>query len=161
MSTKLNSIILPNNIINRMKVLLEETKIYRLEYGFDVCGKNNDLIIRNECRGTLCSINLPQQCETGERLIGDYHTHPRPGTGAMSDTDMYDACGLYFSCVGSSYFGQDRITCLIRKPDTNKIDCQKDVLPEDKGDNRKFLLNYNRLRDKYFRQIDILLKGYM
>ena len=48
-----------------MKALLEETKNYRLEYGFDVCcGKNNDLIIRNECRGTLCSINLPQHIKT-------------------------------------------------------------------------------------------------
>ena len=155
MSTKLNSIILQNNIINKMKALLEETKNYRLEYGFDVCGKNNDLIIRNECRGTLCSINLPQLCEAEERLVGNFHTHPR-GPSIMSDTDMYDACGLDFSCIGSSFFDQDRITCLVKKPDANTIDCQKDVIPEGKADTRRFISNYSRLRDKYFRKIDIL-----
>ena len=156
MTIKLNSIILPDNITNKMKALLEKTKNSRLEHGFDVCcDKNNDLVIRNECRGTLCSIDLPQLCEKEERLVGDFHTHPR-GPSIMSDTDMYDACGLDFSCVGSSFFGQDRITCLIRKPDVNTIDCQKDVFPEGKTDTRRFISNYSRLRGKYFRKIDIL-----
>ena len=155
MPTKLNSIILPDNLTNKMKVLLEETKISRLEHGFDVCSKNNDLIIRNVCRGTICSIELPQGCETDERLVGDYHTHPR-GPSIMSDSDMHVACKLDFSCIGSSFFGRDRIKCLVRKSDTNSIDCQKDVIPEVKTDTRRFISNYKRLRDTYFRQIDIL-----
>ena len=60
MSTKLNSIILSDDITDRMKVLLKETKNHRLEYGFDICKKNNDLIMRNESHGTLCSLELPQ-----------------------------------------------------------------------------------------------------
>lgn len=155
MPTKLNSIILPNNITNRMKELLRETKNIRLEHGFDVCSKNDDLILRGECRGTLCSLDLPQRCEIEERLVGDYHTHPR-GTSLMSQTDMYDACGLDFSCIGSSYFEQDRIKCYVRKTDTNRTDCQEDVIPKEKADTQTFLLNYNRLSDKYFRQIDII-----
>lgn len=155
MPTRLNSIILPDNITNRMKDLLGETKNIRLEHGFDICNKNNDLVIRNECRGTLCSINLPRRCEIEERLVGDYHTHPR-GTILMSQTDMYDACSLDFSCIGSSYLGQDRIRCLVRKPDNNKIDCQEDVIPKENADTQKFLLNYTRLSEKYFGQIDIL-----
>lgn len=145
MPTKLNSITLPDNITNRMKVLLKETKNNRLEYGFDICGKNNNLIMRNECHGTLCSIELPRGCNTDEKLVGDYHTHPR-GTSLLSNSDMHIACRLNFSCIGSSHKKQDRILCHIRKSDVNVTDCREDSFRQDPD---------NNISDKYFRQIDI------
>lgn len=146
MPTKLNSIILPDDIINRMKVLLKETKINRLEYGFDICQKNNNLTMRNECHGTLCSIELPQGCDADEKLVGDYHTHPR-GTSLLSNSDMHVACRLNFSCVGSSQKKKDRILCHIRKSDVNITDCREDSFRQGSG---------NSTSDKYFRQIDMI-----
>jgi hypothetical protein len=145
MPTRLNSITLPDNITNRMKVLLKETKNNRLEYGFDICGKNNNLIMRNECHGTLCSIELPRGCNTDEKLVGDYHTHPR-GTSLLSNSDMHIACRLNFSCIGSSHKKQDRILCHIRKSDVNITDCREDSFSRTPD---------NNISDKYFRQIDI------
>lgn len=146
MPTKLNSIILPDNIINRMKVLLEETKSNRLEHGFDMCQKDNNLTMRNECHGTLCSIELPQGCNTDEKLAGDYHTHPR-GTSLLSNSDMYIACRLDFSCIGSSPKKKDRILCHIRKSNINVTDCREDSFRQDSD---------NSISDKYFRQIDMI-----
>lgn len=145
MPTKLNSITLPDNITNRMRVLLKETKNNRLEYGFDICKKNNNLIMRNECHGTLCSIELPQGCNADEKLVGDYHTHPR-GTSLMSNSDMHIACKLDFSCIGSSHKKQDRILCHIRKSDVNVTVCREDSFRQGPD---------NSISDKYFRQIDI------
>ena len=145
MTSKLNSIVLPDSITNRMKALLKDTRNHRLEYGFDICRKNNDLIMRNECHGTLCSVELPQGCNTDEILTGDYHSHPR-GDSLMSNSDMHVACRLDFSCIGSSPKKHDRILCHIRKPNTNITDCREDVL-------RK---GADNIYDKYFRQINIL-----
>ena len=146
MPTKLNSIILTDNIKNRMKMLLKETKNNRLEYGFDICEKNKNLIMRNECHGTLCSIELPRGCNPDEKLVGDYHTHPR-GTSLLSDSDMHIACKLDFSCIGSSHKKKDRILCHIRKPGTNLTDCQEDSFRQGSD---------NSISDKYFRQIDVI-----
>ena len=153
MSTKLNSITLSDNITNKMKKLLKDTKNHRLEYGFDICRKNNDLKMRNECNGTLCSIELPKGCDTDEKLIGDYHTHPR-GKSVMSDSDMHVACRLDFSCIGSSFSGNDRILCFIRKPGTNSSDCKRDALSM-LDTEEKFLSNFNKISDKYFTKIDL------
>lgn len=144
MHIKLNSVVLQDNIIDRMKILLNQTKNDRLEHGFDVCRKNNNLIIRNECRGTICSLDLPQKCDINEKLVGDYHTHPR-GIAKMSDTDMYDACQLDFSCIGSVL--QNRIACYIRYPNINIDKCKEDS-------------NRDAPSDKYFRQTDIKIGNY-
>lgn len=146
MPTKLSFIALPDNITSRMKALLKETKNNRLEYGFDICQKDNNLIMRNECHGTLCSIELPQGCNADEKLIGDYHTHPR-GTSLLSNSDMHIACRLDFSCIGSSHKKKDRILCHIRKPKVNVTDCREDSLIRGEDDN---------ISDKYFRQIYII-----
>ena len=145
MSTKLNSIILSDDITDRMKVLLKETKNHRLEYGFDICKKNNDLIMRNECHGTLCSLELPQGCNTDEKLVGDYHTHPR-GDSLMSNSDAHVACRLDFSCVGSIPKKHYRISCHIKKPNINIANCREEVLEE----------GVDVIYNKYFRQINIL-----
>ena len=136
---------LPDNITNRMKTLLKETKNNRLEYGFDICKKNNNLMMRNECHGTLCSIQLPQGCNADEKLVGDYHTHPR-GTSLMSNSDMHIACRLDFSCIGSSHKKHDRILCHIRRHDTNVTDCREDSLRQ----------GADSISDKYFRQEDVI-----
>ena len=141
----LNRITLADNVIDRMKTLLKETKKHNLEYGFDICRKNDNLIMRNECHGTICSIELPRGCELDEKLVGDYHTHPR-GTSLLSSSDMHVACKLDFSCIGSRYKKHENIICHVKRPNVNVSDCREDAI--EKG--------ADIMADKYFKKINIL-----
>ena len=164
MPTRLNSVILPDDIIKKMKDKLEETRIKKIETGFSLCKEidKNVLKFGNECEGTECRITRPfQRCKGTDWYEGLYHTHPieeaRPSTA-----DLY---GLYLDglgCIGSAK--NNNIKCFIRK--TSEMDERilgvlefehyqmglraKEITDKEYEDRLKFLA------DKCFKKVDVI-----
>lgn len=106
MATLINSLILPDDIIKKMKAKIEETKIKKMETGFSLCKEidKNSLKFGNECEGTECRIKRHLQRCKSEDIYGLYHTHPlekaRPSMAELG-------------CIGS--VKDNNIKCFIRK----------------------------------------------
>ncbi len=155
MPTKLNSYTIQDNIIDKMKTILEQTKKDGIEHGFDLCSKDNDLVIRNICEGDKCHIKLVKKCEKGEILAGSYHTHPKGTLGSWSPDDMHGACEEDFSCLGYNWYGKGRIKCIVRKSDTNTEKCKEDIAPGGRYNIQSYASRYHQLLNKYFKQVYI------
>ena len=112
MVIKLNSYILPENIVDKMKTKIEETREKKIELGFGLCRMRNTNIIRpgKDCTGTECALTQIKECPSG-LYIGGYHTHPRTGTKpSIADLAVayYDDVG----CIGS--VKENDIKCIVR-----------------------------------------------
>lgn len=115
MAKKLNSYILEDDIIRRMKRMIQETKDDGLERQFDFCAdrKSNILLGRNRCIGKTCSVTSRKICKFGEDLVGSFHTHPIPFSEKPSSADIFNMMNEGLGCVGSATTNQ--IKCLIFK----------------------------------------------
>ncbi len=113
MSFKLNSFILPDNIIRKMEDQIEKTRNTKVEHGFNICKYNGGIIDKDECTGSICEIRIKGECSDQDITpkVGDYHTHPR-GSPHMSLADMRSACRHDFKCIGSV---DNSIRCFIKK----------------------------------------------
>ncbi len=114
MTTKLNSFILPDNVIEKMRDQLNKTIDTKEEYGFTLCTEHNrkTIIDRRHCKGNECKINISRECDKKEKFVGAYHTHPyNPST--MSAGDMISSCKYDVNCIGGE--GDNKIRCFIRK----------------------------------------------
>lgn len=130
MSIKIDSITIPDIIINKMKDQLEKTRISGIEHGFNICRDNGNIIDKDECTGTYCQIKMKGECEGNIKKIGDYHTHPR-GSNLMSINDLYVACLYDFKCIGS--VRDNEIKCFVKKPISYPKNClneAKDIILE-------------------------------
>lgn len=131
MPKRVNSFIIPDDIIKDMKDKIKETRKLKTEVGFALCtDKNNyqkddhQIIIKGtECVGTKCSIKTGQ-CREDQTNIGNYHTHPS-SYPTMSITDMVTGCSEKIECIGSVPF--NTIRCFIRK--TEESQCIEDIGP--------------------------------
>lgn len=109
---KLNSYILPDPVIEKMKSKIRETKEKDIELGFGLCRLRNTNIIRtgDECTGTECELVYEKECPIGS-YVGVYHTHPhtssKPSIGDL-ETAYIDEVG----CIGS--VRDDNIKCFLR-----------------------------------------------
>lgn len=76
--TKLNSFILSDNIVRKMKEELVRSKDKNLEFGFVLCTKpdSNIIIDGQHYKGTESRITIKRQCGINEKIVGAYHTHP-------------------------------------------------------------------------------------
>ena len=122
MVIKLNSYVLPEDVIIKMKLKIEETKQKNIELGFGLCRMKyvNTLKLGNECSGDKCSITQTPECPTG-LYVGGYHTHPE-GAAEPSIADLKNAYLNDVECVGSPE--ENAIRCFIRignrKPEDEK-----------------------------------------
>jgi proteasome lid subunit RPN8/RPN11 len=57
------------------------------EHGFIICEKDGDIVKTGQCVGGECHIKLNKKCESGEKKLGDFHTHP-DGKSQPSETDL-------------------------------------------------------------------------
>ena len=130
MTVKLNSFILPNDIIIKMRDKIRETESTGKEHGFSLCKKpkSDVLIDRAHCIGDECSLKIKRMCRHDELLIGDYHTHPVMGANP-SLQDMIVQYDLGLGCIGSSE--DNEIKCFVRKdktPDPSVIRSIREVI---------------------------------
>lgn len=126
MSVKLNSFVLSDNIIKKMDIQLDKTRDIGIEYGFNLCKDNDNIVVKDECTGTTCEIKIMRECSNQEITpkVGDYHTHPR-GTSEMSIMDMKRACLFDFKCIGT--VTDNSIKCFIRKKVKYPEKCSKEM----------------------------------
>lgn len=112
MVTMLNSFILPDDLVKKMKYKIEETKEKKIELGFGLCriGRSNIIKHGGDCTGTECSLTEPRECRVGS-YIGGYHTHPRTGT-KPSIADLIIAYDEGIECIGSVI--ENDIKCAVR-----------------------------------------------
>ena len=112
MVTIVNSFILPDDIVKKMKDKIGETKEKKIELGFGLCriGKSNIIKSGGDCTGTECALTEPRECRVGS-YVGGYHTHPRTGT-KPSITDLIIAYDEGFECIGSVI--ENDVKCVVR-----------------------------------------------
>ncbi len=118
MSIKLNSFILPDNVIKKMKDDIGHSRIKNIEIGFNLCTENsnnkfsnNKLHDESYCVGEECSVDIPKGCKQGKH-VGLFHTHP----GTDSEPSIQDIANAYvigINCIGSTK--DNDIKCYIRK----------------------------------------------
>lgn len=165
-SKKLNSFILPNNIIQKMKDKIQEAKIKDIEIGFNLCSDNNQLHDESLRTATEYELRMPDTCSKG-RKVGSFHTHVESTDPSI--TDIYSIYKSGMQCIGSTR--EKKIRCYIRKDKTPR---QEDieiirsnmtkfeeplftlVNPEKAGENYwKWILTRSELKNRYLDTIDI------
>ena len=119
MPKKLNSSILPDDVIQKMNVSIEFSKSNNIEVGFNLCTENSNKQLHDEahCSGAECSVDIPKGCNRGQQ-VGLFHTHPA-GNSKPSIQDIANAYQIGANCIGST----EGIKCYLRK----------DNLPSRKG----------------------------
>lgn len=106
---KLNSFLIPRDVIKKMQSSIESSLFNDKEVGFNLCRNNNDLVDDMHRTGNG-EIQTIRRCTKGE-YVGMFHTH----TG-KSDLSFRDIANIYndeIGCVGSTLDGL--IYCHIRK----------------------------------------------
>lgn len=119
--TRLNSYILPDKIIQKMKTHIEDTKKTGLEIGFNLCTIDTTEELQDEkyCVGSSCSLkSWKPGCLSKGRHVGIFHTHPivpkiSKGESSPSMTDLIGAYRYGIMCIGGA--GDNKIQCSVRK----------------------------------------------
>lgn len=135
MTTRLNSYVLADKVKKKMKGKLYDSRQTKEEMGFTLCSKSDNIIrARGDHKGDSRKIKIdPGACNTDEKFLGGYHTHPG-GDSSASIIDL-SHCGLHkIICIGGDK--DDRIKCQIWK---QKQISKEDVLiiAEDIKNNKK------------------------
>jgi hypothetical protein len=164
MVIKLNSYALPEDVVTKMMLKIEETKQRNIELGFGLCRMKyvNTLKPGHECEGNECSIVQMPECPTG-LYIGGYHTHPE-GPAEPSIADLKNAYINDVECVGSAQ--ENAVRCFVRmgyrKPQDEKyiIDKFKEVEePFSKSVSNEQYQRWKNARDeilnKHFQAVDV------
>ena len=125
MPIRLNSLTLPDNIINKMEDQIDRTRKTKIEHGFNICKYNGSIIDKDECTGNSCEIRMKTECSNQDITpkVGDYHTHPRGGP-RMSAADIRSACHFDFKCIGTT---DNSIRCFIRKSVPSPEGCSVEI----------------------------------
>ena len=112
MVTTVNSFILSDDLVKKMRHKIEETREKKIELGFGLCriGRSNIIRPGGDCAGTECALTEPRECKVGS-YIGGFHTHPRTGT-KPSIADLIIAYDEGVECIGSVI--EDDIKCVTR-----------------------------------------------
>lgn len=162
MVTMLNSFILPEDIVQKMKDKIAETRDKEIELGFSLCRtKSNIIRTGDDCTGTECKLESLKECRIGS-YIGGYHTHPK-GTTKPSITDLATAYNIGVECIGS--VKEDDIKCIVRIGNVI-LQVKEDILEARKNDEtlgttltkeefQKWKYTRDNILDKYFKITDI------
>lgn len=115
MPKKLNSFILSDSLIQKMKTGVEKAKTINKEVGFLLCSDNEELHDDSQCIGNECELAMPLTCSKG-RKVGSFHAHTESTDPSIRD--IYDTYKFGIGCIGSTE--QKKIKCHIRKDKTPK-----------------------------------------
>lgn len=125
MSTKLNSFVLPDNIVQKMKKNVDYSRFENIEFGFNLCSDNQKVLHDEKpCLGNECSVSIPKGCEKGEH-VGIFHTHAS-SSSKPSILDILNAYKLSINCIGSTE--EKGIKCYIRKDKIYKIEERDNII---------------------------------
>lgn len=169
MPTKLNSFILPDNVIQKMKETVSHSRTKDIEVGFNLCTENGNLHDENQCIGTECSVYIPKGCTKGKH-VGGFHTHPH-SSSKPSIRDIANAYQNGMECIGS--VEENGIKCYIRKDTTPAREGLKNIIaamiryenplllskipPEEDIENyRKWLKVRKDLKEHYLNTVDVI-----
>lgn len=125
MTTKLNSFLLPDNVILEMKRRMKYSKRKDIEVAFNLCAENGNLHDEYPCCGTKCNVGTISKCDRG-KFVGDFHTH----VDGTSEPSLIDLAGAYYHgimCIGNAK--KKDIKCYIRKDKSPKIKELEDIVP--------------------------------
>ena len=124
---KLNSFMLPIEVIKKMEGLIELSLANNKEMGFNLCKKDdNELIADSHHMGNEHELPIIRSCTKG-KYVGHYHTHP-PGGGGRSNLSFNDIAHIYYDgigCVAGTLDGL--IYCHTRKGDIDTKSKEKIV----------------------------------
>lgn len=127
---------LPKDIIYTMSNQTKDTKIDGKERGFLICtgAKNpkniNDknTIVKGECIGGTCGIEINDKCPDDKPIKGFFHTHPSGITLPTRDDIEYSTLHDFkFLCIG----GDSEIRCMPSKTPL-------DIIPTSEIETEKF-----------------------
>ncbi len=169
MSTKLNSFILPDILIKKMKDTVIHSRTKDIEIGFNLCTENGNLHDENPCEGIECAVDIHKGCKKGE-YVGLFHTH----VSASSKPSIRDIVNTYqagIGCIGS--VEEKSIKCYIRKDKASKREGLENIVaamiryenpllsseipPEEDIENyRKWLQVRKDLREHYLRTVEVI-----
>ena len=161
MVTMLNSYLLPEDIVTKMKERIEETKKARVELGFGLCRlKSNIVRSGEECTGEKCMILVREICPQAGLYVGGFHTHPT-ASAKPSIADLLHAYRNDVECIGS--VKEDKIQCYIRvepkNPQTEEKFREAKIIEDREKTSREDYQEYIRIRDellgKHFKEIEI------
>ena len=110
METKLNSYILTEELKKKMIDTLHKTQQIKIEMGFTLCSKSDNIIrSRGDRIGDSSEIEIsPRVCEKDEKFLGGYHTHPNVDSSASARDLRY--CGMAkMMCIGGH--ADNKIRC--------------------------------------------------
>lgn len=110
---KLNSYILSRNIKNDMIRKLDKTRQDKVELGFTLCSKPDNIIIaKGYATGNSDKIEInPMACNEGEKFLGGYHTHAKSDSYPSAEDLIH--CGIHkITCTGGM---DDKIRCNVWK----------------------------------------------
>ena len=159
MTIKLNSFILPDSVIQKMKVKIEDSRFKNIEVGFNLCTENGTIHDESPCTGTECSIRIPKGCKRGKH-VGLFHTHPH----TSSEPSIHDIANAYYigiSCIGSTE--EKDIKCYVRKDKNYTKEGLENIIATSIRyestsniiqDHKKLIKVRNDLKNQYLNTID-------
>lgn len=157
MPKKLNSFILPDEVIKEMRIKLRESLLKEIELGFSLCrGQNSGILkVGEQCTGGECSVDIPSTCKGNDIYVGAYHTHLHESS-RPSSRDIPIIYDRGFACIGGFERYKEEIKCYTRTApkDIEAIYRFKDklALTIDRAEKRKEVDKF--VKDN-FRVIDI------
>ena len=160
MPKKLNSFIIPDEVVKEMRIKLREGLLNDIELGFSLCRDQNSNIVKvgEQCIGGECSIITPSTCKGNDIYVGAYHTHPNESSRPSSqDIPVIYNKNRGFACIGGFEGYKEEIKCYTRSTpkDIEAIYRFKDKLAHtiDRTEERKEIDKF--VKDN-FRVIDII-----
>ena len=109
---KINSSILTDDIIDKMKEQLKRTKKDAIERGFLLTRSNNFIETGKSFTGDRHEVVMLEQAINIQKIAGIYHTHSTE-CARMTATDLESSCLFDISCIGG--VKDNKIKCFVRK----------------------------------------------
>jgi len=98
--------------VDKIDELIDSTK--ERELGGLLCiDVNNKVYLESIVEGTETSLDIPLECEEGNKPIGTFHTHPLGEIERVSSSDYERATQDIITCIGQKVKGLTKIKCLI------------------------------------------------
>ncbi len=109
-----------DELINDLKVLIKDSTLNKIEYGFNLYANLRDIYLLERgiiCTGSECKVVLDDEFkrQIGYVPMGDFHTHmdaeleKEPGEDLSID-DLHDILSHEITCVGFRY---NKLACYI------------------------------------------------
>ncbi len=128
-SYKINSYLIPKEVIKDMNELIKDAKETGKERGMALCVEKGSNVIKAGLKstGSGSGIDVPETCRSkDDKYVGAFHTH-LTGEATASAQDLFNSCLEItdLDCIGKNK--QGRIVCYSKKEKGSS--CVEDVHP--------------------------------